>query len=144
MIYLGSDDYDAELNDQKIDAGLLNGFYTLQAYAMSFWLTHVKEASLNDLESDQFSEFCDRIGQFLARRTRPPPPEEPKRRKRKLETHGARIETSQPTDPKNKKRLLLDLKQFAYSHPRIYDQLKDISLAMTSEVEGKGAAKGKR
>lgn len=143
MVYLGSDHYNANLNAQEVDAGLVDGVYTLQAYTMSFWLAHVKEASLNDLNSAQDSELCDRIGRFLAQRTRPLPANEPKRRKRKAAAGGAIIDTTQPGNQKKKKRLLLDLRQFAYSHPEIYDKLKDIFLAMTAEIEGKGSVKGK-
>ena len=112
MNYLMLDCNDPDLQNEEIQRGITNGSYTLQAYAMSFWLDHIKRGVTGLEGTLEFNLLHQKIDEFLTKRKRP-----------------------DMKDPKEMKRVVLDLKPFMEEYRKTYEWLRVINEAMTAESE---------
>lgn len=94
-----------------MDAAALDGHFTLQPYATTHWLDHVKEGIQGDMGSTDFMVLCQKISMFLMRRA------------------------NQNFDRKSmKEERVLELKQFEKDQKHIYRELCYINSSLASEL----------
>ncbi len=103
--------FDLSITEEETDRAILDGHYTLQAYATTHWLDHVKEGTRGNTGSAVFDVLCQKIYAFLARRT------------------------NQNFDRKSaKEEDVLELKQFKKDHKYIYRELCYVNSSLASEL----------
>ena len=103
--------FDLSNSEEEIDAAVLGGDYTLQAYASTHWLDHVKEGIRGDISSTDIMTLCRKIWRFLAKRS------------------------NQNFDRKSAKDVgVLELKQLERNEKDLYRELCYISSSLSSEL----------
>ena len=103
--------FDPSITEEEIDRAILDGHYSLQAYATTHWLDHVKEGTRGDMGSAGFVALCQKIFAFLARRT------------------------NQNFDRKfAKEEDFLELEQFKKDHKYIYREMCYMNSSLASEL----------
>ena len=103
--------FDLTITEEEVDAAVLGGHYTLQAYATTYWLDHVKEGVSGDMVSEDFAPLCKKMWIFLTRRA------------------------NQNFDRKSaRKEGVLELKHLEKDDEHIYQELCYINSSLASEL----------
>ena len=111
LTYLLFTCFDLSITEEEMDDAILDGHFTLQAYATTHWLDHVKEGIQGDMDSKDFMRLCQKISMFLMRRA------------------------NQNFDRKSmKEESVLELKQLEKNQKHIYRELCYINSSLASEL----------
>lgn len=125
MTYLMLTCFDPNFSEAEMTSAILNGHYVLQPYATSHWLEHVKAAVQRGMPTSEFEQLCQKIREFLSRRTNST------FRRRLAE---CKDEKSKKQFEKEQPSIYQGLTHFEHGQAYIYKWLGYINSTMTLEV----------